>query len=401
MIDLDTARRLLADAIEPGEIVDCARDDARGAVLAEVVTADRDFPPTDRSAMDGFAVRSADFEEGRAELRVVGEAAAGAPGRVQPLAAGETVRIMTGAVLPPGADAVVMVERAERPDGPSVRLVDPGLGPGQHVRARGQDLAAGGTVLEPGTRLGPPELSALAAVGRGRVRIGRRPVVHVLATGDEIVDPAATPAPHQVRNSNAVALCALLAEDGIAPRPLGIAPDREEDLGRALARGLAGDMLLVTGGVSVGKYDLVARELARAGLDELFHGVSIKPGKPILAGRVGRCVVLGLPGNPVSTFVGYRVFAAPSLARMQGDRRPEPTEVEVVLADELVARPGRTTYHLARVTWEGGTPRARPTRATGSGDVLALARADGLVITAAAGGTIPAGARLPAILWSS
>jgi molybdopterin molybdotransferase len=396
-ISIDEALRILLAAVEP---IDTERIDLAGAagrVLAEDVRADRDFPPADLSAMDGYAVRSADASRPGAVLRVLGEArAGGAPGIV--VAPGTASRIMTGAVLPAGADAVVMVERTtERGD--SVELHDVAA-PGQNVRARGVEAVRGSVAVRGGARIRAAEIAALAAVGSARPLVYRRPAVSVVATGDEIV-PAATAhlADHQIRNSNAPAVCALLGAMGAQVSDLGTVADDRAALDERLAAGLEGELLLVTGGVSVGTHDLVADGLTRAGAERLFHGVSMKPGKPVLAVRRGRCLAVGLPGNPVSACTVFAVLVAPALRRLMGLSRWDNVYLRATLDEPLAARSGRATYHLARLEAADGVLHARPIDSRGSGDVLSLVRADGWLVTPAAGGDFAAGTELPALPW--
>jgi molybdopterin molybdotransferase len=392
MIDPARALELLAGDCRPRgtEVVPLGR--ALGRVLAQAVVADRDFPPADRSAMDGFALRSADARSPGSRLRIVGEVRAGRPVGEVRVGPGEAARIMTGAVLPEGADCVVMVEKtAEDASGGTVR-VDDVPGAGQHVRRRAGELARGDAVLEPGTLVRPAEIAALASVGTVAVPVFERPRAGVLSTGDEIVEPDRMPEPHEVRNSNAHALLAQLEETGVEGRYLGIARDEPGDLDRALADGLSADVLLVSGGVSAGKYDLVGAALAAAGVRELFHGVSIKPGKPLLAGRRGACLVVGCPGNPVSTFVVFAVLVAPALRKMAGRADWRNRFLAASLDEPLRAAAGRETYHLALLAAGAAGLTARPIPSSGSGDVLALARATGLVVTGAEGADLPAGA---------
>lgn len=399
MIEVDQALRLLLDEAGPLGHVEVALGEAAGLVLAEHVSADRDFPPTDRAAMDGFAVRAVDLGAAEETMEIIGEIRAGQPVGHLSVGRGQAVRIMTGAIVPPGADAVVPVEHVleDRTAG-RVRLHDTPV-PGAHIRRRGAELRFGEGVLEPGTPIHAPEIAALAAVGRARVRVFRPPRVHVLTTGDEVIEPERSPAEHQVRNSNAPALLALLGELGLTGRFLGIAPDERAGLDRVLGEALTGDVLLISGGVSAGEYDLVGRALADAGLRLLFHGVAVRPGKPILAGRRGGCLVLGLPGNPVSTYATFALFVAPALRRMMGFRRWENLELEAVLTEPLRGKPGRRTYHLARVAIVDGRLTAQPIRHAGSGDVLALARANGFLVTPREGADLVAGSRVPALLW--
>jgi molybdopterin molybdotransferase len=260
-------------------------------------------------------------------------------------------------------------------------------------------VRAGERVLSRGAPIHAPEIAALASVGRTRVRVYRAPVVQVLSSGDEVVEPDVTPAPHQVRNSNARCLLAQLRELRIEGRYLGIAPDTREGLKEAVRAGLNGDVLLVTGGVSMGKYDLVGEVLAEAGMRQVFHKVAVRPGKPMLVGRRGDCLVVGLPGNPVSTFTGFAVFVVPALRKMMGYARCDNLQVTAVLAERLKRKPGRTTYHLARVAQAGDGFTALPVRAMGSGDVVSMSRANAFVITPPGAHALDPGTRVDAILW--
>jgi molybdopterin molybdotransferase len=399
MIDVAEALLRLEAAVEPLEIEEVALDDAWGRALAADVCADRDFPPADRSAMDGYAVRSADVPRAGGWLKVTGEISAGQPAGATRVGPEQAVRIMTGAIVPPGADAVIEVERArEEPSGGRVWIAEPPA-PGRHIRRRGEDLRAGTVALRAGDGIGAAEIAALAAVGCSRVRVFRRPDVRVLATGDEIVEPERAPADHQLRNSNAFALLAQLRELGLRGRYLGIAADDRPALDRLLEPALGGDVLLVSGGVSAGARDLVGPALDAHGFERLFHKVAMRPGKPLLAGRRGRCLVFGLPGNPLSTFTCFTVFGAPMLRRLMGHRRWRSAELPATLAAPLRANPGLRTYHLARIEAGGQGLVAAAVRTAGSGDVLALARANGFIVTGPEAGDLPAGAPVGAVPW--
>ena len=395
MIKIDEARRRFEAQLNPLPAETVSLGDALGRVLAARVSADRDFPPTDRSAMDGFAVRSADLPS-PGTLSVVSEVAAGADPTGTVVGAGEACRVFTGAVIPHGADAVVMVERTEEDREAGTVRIDDTPSPGQHIRRGGQDLKAGDPVLEPGVRIRAGEIAALASVGCVDVPVHRVPTVSVLSTGDEIVPPDRQPEPHQIRDSNSVMLVAQAREAGFAAIDLGHAPDRLDELRQKLALGLESDLLLVTGGVSVGDYDLVPETLAALGVETLFHGVAMKPGKPIFAGRPRKHgLVLGLPGNPLSVFVGFRLFGEPVLKALSGIPGYWPVHRTVKLTGGLRRRPGRETYHLATVVDDEATPVS----STGSGDVLSLARANALVVTEADATDVPAGATLRAFLF--
>jgi len=399
MIEVAEAKRLLMDEARVLEPVEVGLGEALGRVLAQDVFADRDLPAGDVSTMDGFAVRAQDVGAPGAILRIAGEARAGQAPGARGLAAGEAIRILTGALIPKGADTVVMVELSrEDPAGGTVEIREK-PDPGQNIRRRGEDARGGERILERGSVVHAAEIAALAAVGRTRFLAFRPPVVHVVSTGDEVVEADGSPEPHQVRNSNAHALLAQLRELGIEGTYLGIAPDEPRALEEMLREGLLGDVLLVTGGVSAGARDLVAETLARAGTRVLFHKVAVRPGKPILAGRSGSCLAIGLPGNPVSTFTAFAVFVAPALRKMMGHLHPEAVEVRAVLAERLKRRPGRTTYHLARLEVVDGRFVAHPVRTMGSGDAISLVRASAYVVTPGAADALEAGSEVAAVPW--
>lgn len=401
MLEVADALRILLDAVRPLEPVDVDLDAALGAVLAESVVADRDLPPTDRSAMDGFAVRTADLPDPGASLRIAGELPAGRSGDGVVVGPGEAIRIFTGGVVPIGADAVVMVERTEEDRDRGVVRILERPEPGQHIRRRGEDLRAGEAAVSAGSIVRPAEIAALAAVGRTRVTIVRRPRVAVVSTGSEVVDAGVVPAAHQVRNSNARMLSAQLAAMGLAPTDLGIVADEPARLDDVVARGLQCEVLLLTGGVSVGEYDLVGAALAGAGCEVLFHNVSMRPGKPILASRRGDRLAFGLPGNPVSAFTGFHVFVAPALRRLMGFPTPVVAPLRATLDDRLRRKPGRLTYQLASVSWSTGRPVVTPVRSASSGDVLSLARANAFIVAPGDARPIEAGDEVPVLVWGA
>jgi len=399
MLQVAEALKILLDDVRPLDAVEVALEAAFGRVIAEPVAADRDFPPTDRSAMDGFAVRAADATSAPAVLRVTGELPAGRSADGVVVNSGEAVRIFTGGVIPAGADAVVMVEQTEEDrERGTVRVLEPPA-VGQHIRGRGEDVKAEEIVLVPGTRVGPAEVAALAAVGRTRLRVVRAPRVAVISTGDEVVDAEVPPAPHQVRNSNGRMLLAQLAGMGLKSTDLGIVTDDPARLDASLARGLEGDVLLLTGGVSVGEYDIVGSALVRAGCKILFHKVAMRPGKPILAAQREGCLVLGLPGNPVSAFTGFHVFVTPALRRLMGHPEPVVPPIRATLLDRVHRKPGRLTYQLARLSWRDGRPVVVPVRSASSGDVLSLARANAFIVVPGGTDAVEAGADVDVVPW--
>jgi len=371
---------------------------ALGCVLAEDVTADLDLPPFDKALVDGYAVRSADLDGTHADrrLRIVDEITAGRmPSR--PLGAREAAAIMTGAPLPAGADAVVMVEKTRR-DGDFVVVDDPAVVRGKSRLPRGRELKAGDVVLRRGERLNAPRLGVLASVGRSEALVVPRPQVVIVPTGDELVEPDQVPGPGQIRNSNAVTLQALAVASGAEARALAIAPDDAERLRAALEHGLSADVLLITGGVSAGKCDLVPETLERLGVTRVFHKVRMKPGKPLWFG-VGAArgaapgpLVFGLPGNPVSGIVGFLLFVRPALEVLAGR---SPTAIappmQFPLADPFLQTVDLPTYHPARLVSEDGRPGIAPLDWAGSADLKTVAQADGFAIFAAGGRTYPQG----------
>lgn len=377
----------IAELGEP-ETAPLARADGR--VLARAIVSDIDLPPFEKSAVDGYAVHAADFADASGSapertLALVGESRAGEPFRGA-VARGACVAIFTGAELPPDCDAVVMVEQSAARGG-EVALRDRPRA-GQHVCHRGQDLREGAVVLEPGRRMGPAEIAVLASVGCDPVPVRRRPRAAVVTTGDELVAPAQRPGPGQIREGNTLQLAAMLARFGAEVENLGVVRDEPAALERRLADALRRcDLLVTTGGVSVGKYDLVGAALEKIGVQPVLHRIAMKPGKPLWFGMHGRVPVFALPGNPVSCFVGCELFVRPALARLEG-ASAEPD------ADPLRARVrrgrwvGETVEPNPREQYVPATARAgadgveelAPVRWTGSADVVGLARADALAV---------------------
>lgn len=361
---------------QPTETI--ATADADGLVLAEVIRADADSPPFDKALMDGFAVRDEDMGKGKAELTVIGTLMAGSVAD-QPMRPGECYEIMTGAPLPAGADAVVMVERSCR-DGSLVLLDDSKYRAGQNVMRQGEEMRRDQVILEPGSPLGPAEIGLLATVGRTSVHVARRPTIAILTTGDELVPPESVPGPGQIRNSNASVLVSMARSIGAIPRPLGIARDQPEDLARKVAEGLSADVLVLSGGVSAGKRDLVPSILAAAGVETVFHGVEFKPGRPLWFGRHAGGLVFGLPGNPVSTLVCFELFVKTALRCRTGHRHPWPRELPAKLAVDFRYPVHRLTYHPARTEFADGELRIQPLEWRGSPDMKSLCGADAFVI---------------------
>ncbi len=363
---------------------------AIGYVLAQEIRTDREYPPFDRSTRDGYAVRASEAAPG-ASLRCVGEIKAGDT-VTGPLAPGACIQIMTGAAAPPGADAVVMIEFTRRA-GDTVTF-DRATQPGQNIVARGIEARAGEIALSPGLRLGFAELAVAAQVGALSLRCHKKPRVAILSTGDEVVPITETPGPFQIRNSNTVSLAAQIQLAGGEPVPLVNALDRVEDLSAKIERGLHEDILVLSGGVSMGKYDLVEPVLKGLGAEFFFDGVAVRPGKHTVFGRCRNTLFFGLPGNPVSTMVTFLLFVIPALDILSGaEPRPLP-QLEATLAEPLKEASGLAHFLPARLDWQASAPQVRALRWQGSGDVSSLIHANCFLVVPAGRPDIPAGEKV-------
>ena len=350
---------------------------AAGRVLAEEVRADRDFPAVARSVRDGFAVHAADLP---GALKVIGEVRAGERFAGQ-VGRGEAVEIMTGAPLPQGADAVIMVEHVTRPadDGASIRT-DRSAEAGQFINPQGCEARANEAVLAPGTRLGFAEIALLASVGKARPSLYPRPRVAILATGDEIVPITGVPKEFQIRNSNVYSLAVQIQRAGGVPEILPVARDEHEDTRALVERGLSMDLLLISGGVSAGKYDLVERALADFGAEFFFDRVLIQPGQPLVFGRVREKFFFGLPGNPASTMVTFELFARAAVELLAGQSRSDLLFTLARLTQDFRHKTGLTRFLPANLCSAGTGPLLTPVQWHGSGDVPALTRANAFLV---------------------
>jgi molybdopterin molybdotransferase len=379
MIPIEEALERVLENTRPLPMESIAFTEAAGRLLREDVSSDIDMPPFPRSAVDGFALRSRDVESVPAMLRVVGTVPAGSFPDFR-VADGEAASIMTGAPVPEGADAVQMVEQTTRAD--DEVEVRESVRPGQNIAPRGSEVIASDTVLRAGTRLDPAAVAVLATVGKTRVSVGRRPDISVIATGDELVHPSETPGPGQIRNSNGFSLMAQCAAVGAVPRYLGVARDSEHSLVELIQRGLEADVLLLSGGVSMGRFDLVEDVLGRLGVRILVESVRLKPGKPLVFGisEHGK-LVFGLPGNPVSTMVTFELFVRTAIARLEGADLPIRPLLAARLAARLASRGPRRAYlpGWVRVT-ETGEPLATPIPTRGSGDIVAFSKSNALLV---------------------
>ncbi len=365
---------------------------ALGRVLAETVGAADDLPPFHASAVDGYAIRAADGAQPR---RVLSEIIAGSADSLA-VSPGTTVRIMTGAPVPPGADAVIMVEQVVERDG--VMTLDGKIRSGDNINPRGQDVATGQAVLGDGDQLGSAEIGLLAAVGRTRVKVYRRPVVAVLSTGDELIEPDQALRPGTIRDSNRYALLASVREAGGEPLSLGTVRDDEAEQEARIREGLRqADVVLTSGGVSVGSRDLIKPILGRIGTIH-FGRVSFKPGKPTTFATVDGRLVFGLPGNPVSSLVSFEVFGRPALRKMQGHRQVLRTVVQVELEHPVYPSSDRLEYQRAIVRWDRGRLVGAATGAQSSSRLLSMVGANAYFRVDPGTTPIPAGGQISALL---
>lgn len=374
---LREARSLVAAA--PPSTDQASVLDADGRILAEIILADRDYPPFARSARDGYAVRAADVP---GDLRVIGEVRAGEEfsGTV---GTGEAVEIMTGAPLPAGADAVVMIEhtkRLENGSGDGVHI-ERGANPGDNFNARGLEAHGGNTVLAPGCRVGFAEAALLSMVGRQCVSVYRRPRVAILPTGDEIVEAGEQPGPAQIRNSNATSLAVQVRRAGGVPELYPIARDNQASTRELIEKALDADLLLLSGGVSAGKYDIVERVLADLGARFFFDRVLIQPGQPLVFGSVKGKLFFGLPGNPASTMVTFEVFARAAVEILGGSLDAPLPLMRARLTRAFHHKPGLTRFLPARLSLDGDL--VSPESWQGSGDIPALTRANAFLVAEA------------------
>lgn len=390
MLPVADAIKIILDqtTVLPAESVGLS--EAMGRILREDIIADTDLPPFDRAQMDGYAVRAADVVKTPAQLRVVGESAAGA-GWHHEMKAGEAVRIMTGAPVPRGADAVQQVELTREVDGDGTVEILEAVQAGRSIVPRAQEIKAGETVLHAGEEINAQMIAILASFGYAQVKVGRRPRVAVMATGSELVDVGQKPARDQIRDSNNYTIEAYAKLAGAAVERLPLAGDDTELLKKQMAAALERcDVLITSGGVSMGVYDFTKTALKELGAEIFFERVALRPGKPTVFAKLGGKLIFGLPGNPVSVAATFNLFARVGLRVMQGATDTGLPEVTAVLARNVKASSDRDSYLPAVLrTDDSGTLMAEPLRWGGSSDFVAFARATGLVV-------VPAGASIAA-----
>lgn len=386
MLPVESALRIILENTPTLAECEVAIPHALGHVLAEDIRADMDMPPFDKSAMDGFAVRSADVRNTPVELEIIEEIPAG-KFPTKKITKGKTSRIMTGAPLPEGADAVVMVEHTEHCASPNLVRILKAVDKGKNVCMKAEDIRKGEIVLRKGTLLRPPEIGILAAVGKKSVLVFRKPTIALLTTGNELVNVSSHPEPGQIRDSNSYSLSAQALRRGLCPVYLGISRDNPDELRKMFTKGFEHDIFIFTGGVSVGEYDYSEKALADLDARILFNRVAIKPGKPIVFARKNNTLIFGLPGNPVSTYVTFEVFAYPAIRKMMGHQEPLPQTQRARLLADIRKTSERTQYLPGLLTTAAPETSTQwcvtPIEWHGSADLFSIAKANCFIIVPA------------------
>jgi molybdopterin molybdotransferase len=370
-------------------------DASEDRILAETIHADRDLPPFPRAMRDGYAVKAADLANLPAKLKILGEIKAGGdPSNLQ-ISAGEAVAIMTGAPAPSGADAVVMVEHTSR-EGDIVQITK-GIDSGENIVPTGAEARLGATILSPGLRINVAAIAVAASVGKSDLLVNRKPRVAILSTGDEIVAITQTPGPHQIRNSNMHSLAAQVRIAGAEPVLLPIAPDEKVRLRELIEQGLQSDLLLLSGGVSVGRYDFVEQVLEDLGAEFFFTGALIQPGKPVVFGRARGKYFFGLPGNPISTMVTFELFARPLIEALSGAEPRNIRFLRAKLKSSITRKSGLKRFLPGMLSGEFENTEVELAPWQGSGDLASTARTNCYVVVAADRETIEAGDWIPVL----
>ena len=404
MLNVAEALEKIVTSVTPVAAETKSLENSLGCVLATDIASPSDSPPFDKSMMDGYAVIAQDISVGDNEFEVVDEVTAGREAK-RSLRSGESIRIMTGAPVPEGATAVIPIEQSRLNDPGNVSLtVESSVPDGLNIIRRGSNMRAGETVLSRGRVVRPQEVALLAEMGQAEVQIHRKPRVAILATGDELVPVSQTPGPGQIRNSNALMLASQVESAGAESVILGIARDEREDLREKIQRGLDCDFLCLSGGVSAGKLDLVPSELEAAGVEEVFHKVAMKPGKPIWFG-VRRsdnqcpCYVFGLPGNPVSSMVCFELFVRTALRRFAAIEPATPKLMKAVLTKDFQQAGDREVWFPARIELSDGKARVTPVNWKGSSDLRSTADANSSVRFIAERSNFKSGELLDVLPW--
>ncbi len=387
-IVLNNTRRLTSERV-------CV-EEATGYLLAEDVYSKIDMPPFNKSAMDGYAVIARDTQDAPVKLKCIGLIQAGENFKKK-IFQGECVKIMTGAPLPEGADSVVMIEDIMG-SGKYVEIKSP-VSKWQNVCFKGEDIREGEKVLKKDRIISGSCIALLATVGRRLVKVTKGPMVTILNTGGEIMPLGRKLSRGQIYNSNGPQLVALLKSDRIDPRYLGIAEDKPKELMQAIRKGLKSDIFLISGGVSMGDYDLVPSVLKRAGVKEIFHKVNIKPGKPLFFGKKAKTLIFGIPGNPISNFLTYQLFIRPTVYKMSGYSFYRPSFKKGILENSFRHKTGRTHFVLAYAQKKGRNWYVNPVSCHGSADVLALSKANAFIVVGKNIGYLRVKSKVGILLW--
>jgi molybdopterin molybdotransferase len=378
MISVDKALGIILENVFSLDTVTTGINSAFGRVLAEDIVSDIDIPPFNKSAMDGYAVRASDLSDVPSSLKVIDSISAGSISRKK-LQPGTCVKIMTGAPVPEGADAVVMIEDTELVSDASVSFTKK-VKPGQNVCTRGEDVTKGTTILRKGTVIKGPEIAVCASVGRVFINVVRTPTVGIVSTGSEIVEPSHPLEVGKIRNSNGPMLESLVKGTGFSAEYLGLVRDNEDELSEVMARGFMKDVLLLSGGVSMGDYDLIPEILEKQGAQVLFHKVRVKPGKPLLFAKKDVCQIFGIPGNPVSNFTTFFMFIKPALFKMMGRSDYLPEFIDAMLATDFANTSKRVLVVPSSCWVERGMFNVTPFMLNGSADIAGCIGANCLSI---------------------
>lgn len=379
MISVEEALGILLSNLPERKVEQVPFRSALGRILAENLVATSDIPPFDRSVLDGYAVLAADVEKAPIELKIIGEirAGGGMPGKLN---SGEAMGIMTGAPVPEGADAVHMIEECEvSGTRRRVKILKP-VKARENIAPRGSEAKAGRVVLDSGHRVGPAEIAVMATFGYSEVKVYGKPSVAIFATGDELVEFNQVPQPGQIRNSNAHCLHSQLQLMGIEADYLGIVRDNREELRRKMLLGFERDVLIITGGVSMGDYDFVREVFQDLGLEILFSKVAIKPGKPTVFARRGKNLIFGLPGNPISALITFECFVRPALGRLCGMTKPDLPRMKGELLADMRQSSGRMAFLPAWVFWQDDGWKVEPLLWKSSADIIGFAHANATLI---------------------
>ncbi|MBU0548017.1 MAG: molybdopterin molybdotransferase MoeA [Candidatus Omnitrophica bacterium] len=385
MIKFNAALEKIIDSVEPIESESVRLTGALGRVLAEDIYSDTDIPGFDNSAMDGFAVRSSDTicasSDNAKVLEVIEDIKAGDIAK-KTIDHNQAIRIMTGATIPKGADSVIMVEYTKKIQNKPRESIEvyKELAAGENIRKKAEDIKKGELIISRGTLLNCGHIGILASLGRPKIQVVRRPKIAILATGDELVGVGQRLAPGKVRSSNTYTLYSQIVKCGCIPKNLGIAKDIPSQLEKKIRRGFDCDIILTSGGVSVGEFDLVKDVLAKIGTKIKFWQVAMRPGKPLVFGNIGKILIFGLPGNPVSGMISFEVFVRPVLLKMTGQRQDRQIEIEAVLEEDIQKKKGMRYFLRARTRWQNGRYLSRLSGPQGSALLKPMSLANSLVI---------------------